>query len=345
VSQLKKRKDYLVDDGREPDVYSAFAVPLVTSAVYVRAKSKENIIQACQNIYSAWATLRNIVLVPEEECEALMKEPKMFIPEDWVKFRKGKYKGDVALVTELDADNRTCKAFYIPRLNLDGKRKTNPRGGRPQQALFDPVVARSAGEGGRISVVDNQRKIYRYRNQTYTSGLITEDALSLNKVIQAPVTPTYEEFITFQKTGILDFGQYDRTLRNLEAHSLKVGTKVTVIVGQQMGLQGTVKELVDQDAIRIEFSSDTQATSLDVVVPNKYVKISDYEMGDSVVVIRGDKMGLKGLVVEVTKGCVIIYDGNSKETVGLSVKLEAKLTKKIILVYQVVSGGRTLSTS
>jgi transcription elongation factor len=318
VSQLKKRKDYLVDDGREPDVYSAFAVPLVTSAVYVRAHSKEDIIRACQNIYSARATLQNIALVPEEECEALLKEPKLFIPEDWVKFRKGKYKGDVALVTEVDADNRTCKAFYIPRLNLDGKRKSKSQGGRklrPQQALFDPVVAQSAGEGGRISVVDNLQKIYKYRNQTYASGLITEDALSLDKVIQAPATPTYEEFIIFQKTGVLDFGQYNRTLRNMEALSLKVGTKVTVVVGQQKGLQGTVKELVDQNMIRIEFPSDTQATSLDVIVPTKYVKISDYEMGDSVVVIRGDRMGVKGLVVEVKEGCIIIYDGNSKETV------------------------------
>jgi transcription elongation factor SPT5 len=318
VSQLKKRKDYLVDDGREPDVQSAFAIPLVTSAVYVRAKSKEDIIRACQNIYSAWATPRTIALVPEEECEALMKEPKVFIPEDWVKFRKGKYKGDVALVTEVDADNRTCKAFYIPRLNLDGEKKTNSQGGRkarPQQALFNPVVAQSAGEGRRITVVDNQQNIFKYRDQTYTSGLITEDTLSLDKVIQAPATPTYEEFIIFQKTGILDFGQYDRTLRNMEALSLKVGTKVTVIAGQQQGLQGTVKELVDQDMIRIEFPSDTQTTSLDIIVPNKYVKISDYEMGDSVVVIRGDKMGVKGLVVEVMEGCVVIYEGNSRETV------------------------------
>jgi ribosomal protein L24 len=118
-----------------------------------------------------------------------------------------------------------------------------------------------------------------------------------------------------KKTGILDFGQYDRTLRYIEALSLKVGTKVTVTVGQQKGLQGTVKELVDQDMIRIKFPSDTQATFLDVVVPKKYLKISDYEMGDLVVVIRGDKMGVKGLVVEVTEGWVIIYDGNSKETV------------------------------
>jgi transcription antitermination factor NusG len=111
---LKKWKDYLVDNGREPDVQSAFAIPLITSAVYVRAKSKEDIIRTCQNIYSAWATPRTITLVPEEECEVLMKEPKVFIPEDWVKFRKGKYKGDVALITEVDTDNQTCKVFYIP---------------------------------------------------------------------------------------------------------------------------------------------------------------------------------------------------------------------------------------
>jgi hypothetical protein len=65
----------------------------------------------------------------------------------------------LALITEVDMDNRMCKAFYIPRLNLDGKRKMKSQGRRkvwPQQALFDPIVAWSTGEGGRISVVDHQ---------------------------------------------------------------------------------------------------------------------------------------------------------------------------------------------
>ena len=145
--------------------------------------------------------------------------------------------------------------------------------------------------------------------------MVTEDALSFDKAIQTRVNPTYEEFFLFCKTGILDGEQYHRTLRNIIAHTLKEGTRVTVITGQQKGLKGTVKELVDQDTVRVEFTTDDQATVLTVDVPNLYIKVSDYEIGNSVEVIQGNKSGVKGLIVEVTEGCIVIHDGKLKETV------------------------------
>jgi ribosomal protein L24 len=116
-------------------------------------------------------------------------------------------------------------------------------------------------------------------------------------------------------------------LRNIIAHTLKEGTRVTVITGQQKGLKGTVKELVDQDTVWVDFTIDDGATSLTVDIPNLYLKVSDYEIGDAVEVIRGDKLGAKGLVVEVTEGCVVIHDGKSKETVGPTLKVKAKTNK------------------
>jgi len=165
-----------------------------------------------------------------------------------------------------------------------------------------------------ITTVDEQQKIYKYGKKTYTRGLITDD-LSFDDVIQTCVIPTYEEFFMFHKSGILDIQQYNRILRIIDAHSVKEGTKVTVIIGQQKGLKGTVKELVDQNTVHIEFTVDSGATSSTVDVPMEHIKISDYEMGDWVIVIQGDKRGVKGLVVEARDGCVIIYDGNSKQTV------------------------------
>ena len=103
-----------------------------------------------------------------------------------------------------------------------------------------------------------------------------------------------------------------------------------VITGQQKGLKGTVKEIVDQDTIRVEFTSTNQTTSSTVDVPNMYVKVSDYEIGDSVEVIQGDKLGVKGLVVEVTEGCVVIHNGKSKETVRPGIQVEPPTNPKKI---------------
>jgi transcription elongation factor SPT5 len=316
VTQLKKWEEYLVSQDRTSHVYHAFTAPLVQSTVYVHARSKDDILEACRRTALSSVRTYNIYLVPEEDYEALKRSPKAFIPEDWVRIATGKYRGDVAFITDVNADSRTCKAFYIPRLDFDGKGKTSSRGGRrvqPQQALFDPVVVQSANK--RIRIIDEQQKIYKYGKKIYTRGLVTEDKLSFDKVVQTRVHPTYEEFIIFHKTGILDVEQYHRTLRNVIAHTLKEGTRVTVITGQQKGLKGTVKELVDQDTVRVEFTTDDQATSSSVDIPNLYVKVSDYEIGDSVEVIQGDKLGVKGLVVEVTEGYVVIHDGKSKETV------------------------------
>src|SRR5215470_7947702 len=85
----------------------------------------------------------------------------------------------------------------------------------------------------------------------------------------------------FHRSGILDMALYDRTLKNIITLTLKEGIKVTVITRQQKGLKGTIKELVDQDTIRVEFSIDNQVTStMDLL--NLYVKVSDYEVGNSV---------------------------------------------------------------
>jgi transcription elongation factor SPT5 len=318
VTELKKWEEYLAGQDRTSHVYDAFTAPLVQSIVYVRARSKDDILEACRRtaLSSVRSYNNNISLVPEEEYEASKRSPTAFIPEDWVRIAKGKYRGDVAFITDVNADSRTCKAYYVPRLDFDAKGKTSSRGGRrvqPQQALFDPVVVQSANK--RITIVDEQQKIYKYGKKIYTRGLVTEEELSFDKVVQTRVHPTYEEFFLFHKTGILDLEQYHRTLRNIIAHTLKEGTRVTVITGQQKGLKGTVKELVDQDTVRVDFTIDDGATSLTVDIPNLYLKVSDYEIGDVVEVIQGDKLGAKGLVVEVTEGCVVIHDGKSKETV------------------------------
>jgi transcription antitermination factor NusG len=311
-----------------------FVSSFVSSAVFVQAQSREKIILACRDISSAMAN--RLTLVPEDEHEALKRKPKAFIPEDWVRFRKGKFIGDVALVREVDESKRTCKAFYIPRLDLDGKGKTASKGEkriRPQQALFDPTVVRSARGGARVFTVDEQQNVYKYRGHTYTHGLRTEDCLSLDSVIQTTVTPTYEELLVFQKTGIIDIGQYNSTLNKITANSLKEGMKVTVITGQQAGLKGVVKELVDQDTIRIQCGTEDPASTLTFDIQNKYVKLSDYEIGDSIKVIRGDREGVEGLVVEVIEACVVIYDGKLKETVSPTHKHESELTKKNFIQF------------
>jgi transcription elongation factor SPT5 len=265
------------------------------------------------------AKTNKISLVPEEEYYALFRSPTVFVPEEWVRLAKGKYKGDLALVTNVDKVHRTCKAFYVPRLDLDGKTKSISRGKRkmqPQQVLFDPIVVKSAKK--RVNTIDKRQNIYKYGKKTYVRGLIMEEELSFDDVVQTRVIPTYEEFYMFHKSGILDIQQYDRILSIIEAHSVKEGTKVTVILGQQQGLKGTVKELVDQSTVRIEPTAEDGANSSTVDVPIEYIKISDYEMGDWVVVVRGEKKGMKGLVVETRHGCVVIHDGKSKQTVRLN---------------------------
>jgi hypothetical protein len=113
---------------------------------------------------------------------------------------------------------------------------------------------------------------------------LMEDAFSFDKIVQTRVYPTYKESVIFSKTGILNGEQFHKTLRNIIAHTIKEGMRVTVITGQEKGLKGTVKEVLDQDTIRMEFTTNDQAM-LTVDIPKLYVRVSDYVVGDSVKVI------------------------------------------------------------
>jgi len=114
VERLTKWEDHLVSQGHTLHVYHAFIAPLVHSTIYVCTRTKSNILLVCNQIVLSSVRMDKISVVPEEEYEAMKRILREFIPEDWVRIVKGKYRGDVALITDMDHDHRTCKAFYIP---------------------------------------------------------------------------------------------------------------------------------------------------------------------------------------------------------------------------------------
>jgi transcription elongation factor len=167
-------------------------------------------------------------------------------------------------------------------------------------------------DGRKVVVVNKQEKIYKFRSKTYRRGLREDKDVKIDKFVQTTATPTYEELYDFQKTGILCIEVYGRALRDIMALSFKEGSKVTIIAGPQTGLKGVVKELVDQSTIRVEFATDQTSFST-IDIPNQYVKVTDYKMGDLVKVTRGDRKDVVGLVVEATEEGIIIHAG--KDTV------------------------------
>jgi transcription elongation factor SPT5 len=125
----------------------------------------------------------------------------------WVRFRRGKYAGDIAEIMEVDESGEYAVVKIIPRLDLSNvgstaNRMSRPKseslGGlaknRPSQKLFnkDEIVAIS----GTRSVSVRGKNLFLYNGDYYRNGFL-EKEVKLSMFITEDVNPTLDEITKF----------------------------------------------------------------------------------------------------------------------------------------------------
>jgi transcription elongation factor len=158
---------------------------------------------------------KTITCVLEEECRQLICMPSIsnaVVRGDWVRIKRGSYKGDVAFVTAVKDD--VC-VLVVPHIVYD----ICPAWTRAPPALFDADRARTIFRRDAVRQV-NSDETYIFQQMTFKAGLL-QQVLSMKQLTSEGVSPTLEEIQLFSQSSGWDWGARDAWEANRAAVALR----------------------------------------------------------------------------------------------------------------------------
>lgn len=320
VVQTILRKAVLGNTPKPMNIISAFCRDTLVGRVYVEATEPKHVMDACEGISGAYPNEKNLFLVPISEMADLLKITKVrkeLKQGSWVRFKRGKYAGDLAQVLDMTENGEMCGVKFVPRLDLD------PR----EDSMFTDSLGRKRKKGaiGSAAVADRPpprffnaeevRKIftrerlekkglgYLFRGKTYVDGYC-EDDVRVSALITENVNPTLDEFSRFigketESGQALDKDQMKMLADATNAKAevvLRRDDHVEVFEGEQAGVEGVI-DTVAADVVTIKFQlSEHDEQTIEVPIASVRKK---FRPGDHIKVISGKHADETGLVVKV----------------------------------------------
>lgn len=263
--------------------------------VYFITQHPSDVQRACQNLTSILSMVP--FRIPDTESGAVMKMQKSTMPlffhvGQWLRFRRGLYKGDIGLVCERHEFSDKITVYVIPRICVSkASSKRKKLDSRPAPRIFDPEEVQKAF--GRKSVlVDGP--FFIFDGQRFEKGLLRLVILGTHFV--EPGSPSDEELVKFHETklpALLAFCKPEQPL--------KIGEKVTVIRGTFVGLKAVIENISDKhDTADVSFLQ--AAEHLDQC-KSATIPLSDlsrhYTVGSMVQIVLGVHKGRRGMIVIV----------------------------------------------
>lgn len=311
---------------RPLSILSAFQQDTLPGMIYVEARSSQQVTQACHGLVGVYPS-RGITLVPIEEMASLMQIKKQDLTVSvgsWVRFKRGKYQGDLAQVIETPTAEQVGLKF-IPRIDLsprdesslDGRKrkKVGPSNMRPPASLFNyEEVVRVYGR----KAVSKQGHLYSFLGDTYKDGFIERD-LKMSALVLDNVNPTLDEIAQFSRNqdgdtdNHVDLSIIAEASRKAAVLVLQPGDHVEVFEGEQSGVHGVV-DSINQDVVTITaIGVDIDGQKVDV--PARSVR-KKFKAGDHVKVMTGQNADETGLVVNVADNIVTFLSDMSMNEVN-----------------------------
>jgi ribosomal protein L24 len=191
-----------------------------------------------------------ITLVPEEECNQLIRMPSIpnaMVKGGWARIKRGHYKGDVAFVTAVKDDN--VRVLVVPRILYD----VCPAWTRAPPALFDADRARTIfGQDAVRQLNRDSDERYTFQQMTFKAGLL-EQVFGMKELTSEDVYPTLEEIQLFSQSSGWDRGARDAWEANRAAAALRERDRVQILSGEFRGALGIVVNK-RSDSVQIQLS-------------------------------------------------------------------------------------------
>ncbi|PRP82026.1 transcription elongation factor SPT5-like [Planoprotostelium fungivorum] len=269
--------------------------------IYVEADKESHVSQAIKGLRALHYKLK---LVPIREMVDVMTVAKKNLNlkrGDWVRSKRGVYKGDLAQVYQYDEVRGKLIVKFIPR--LAEKNDNNKRSIRPAAKFFNPDDYSNA---------EKKLDYYIYDGNKYKDGYLLKQ-INL-KSVQTNVIPSIDELQRFQEAPDSSRMDDDETpsaassigLANLKAPIAKnkvifaKGDTVRVIEGDLRNLKGEV-DSVEGDFTTSNYTVHVMPKEKDLndmlsFTADQLVKW--FKNGDQVKVMSGKYNGETGLVVK-----------------------------------------------
>lgn len=275
------------------NIYSVFQRDAFPGRIYIEAPSQAAAIHACSGVPNVYTTSR-IVKVPIKEYPDMFRVHKTqdveLTPGTYVRVKRGKYAGDLAVVENLSENGLEVKLRLVPRLNygrvvVDTAEKRK-RSERPPPRLFNAQDATQSGG----SLQKHGPTSYVFEGEDYDNGFLLKD-FRLAYIQLDNVNPTLGEITALKGSADegLDLQALQDSLRHTQPAQFKAGEAVEVTQGEQTGLQGKVVGTSD-DIVQVE------GDDIKVSVPASHLR-KHFAIGDHVRVMRGSSRDDTGLVV------------------------------------------------
>jgi transcription elongation factor SPT5 len=317
VKKLLKRKLTLEGKTNALKILSAFQRDNFTGYVYIEAEKLAAVDVAIKGMPDIYGN--NKVLVPVEEFPDLLRPSKSteikLSPGSYVRIKRGKYKGDLAMVDALEENGLEVTLQIVPRIDYkgaelddNGKRRRATSKFRPLQRLFSK---KDALEFDPHSLIARSSNNFNFRGEEYIDGFLFK-LFKLQHLETQIVQPTLEEISKFN-TGDsedLDLTSIAQSLKQSNAVVFNGGDSVQVLNGEQQGLQGDV--ISANNEVATVRPKDLPGTTLEFPLSNLRKIFTE---GDHISVLKGKHAGHTGIVVSVNEDHVTFISDQSHKDV------------------------------
>eukprot|EP01054_Gregarina_sp_Poly1_P000766 Gregarina_sp_Poly_1__765@NODE_1183_length_4845_cov_142_002721_g813_i0_p1_GENE_NODE_1183_length_4845_cov_142_002721_g813_i0NODE_1183_length_4845_cov_142_002721_g813_i0_p1_ORF_typecomplete_len767_score159_74Spt5NGN/PF03439_13/5_8e13KOW/PF00467_29/8_2e02KOW/PF00467_29/0_00065KOW/PF00467_29/2_2e03KOW/PF00467_29/50KOW/PF00467_29/1_5PPV_E1_N/PF00524_18/0_00093Spt5_N/PF11942_8/8_8e02Spt5_N/PF11942_8/0_012AbiEi_4/PF13338_6/0_62AbiEi_4/PF13338_6/6e03_NODE_1183_length_4845_cov_142_002721_g813_i09123212 len=311
---------------------AAYASESVKGAIYIEALSPLHILDALRDVRILLLSKQHIKMVPVREMADVFNlgnaSPTFPKRGEWVRFARGLYAGDLALVSDLDESSHNVVVRVVPRIDLsyeykaiqaeaeDGIKLPAPKH-RPAAGLISltDLEARNI-EPERVNDIVEGFRFHRHLIEESTGYLVKTTKLS-QLITGDKVKATSTEIEDFANgrdlneiitdIGIVGKGGADGRF--------EVGQRVWISKGDLSGISGTVVA-TEGDKLRIQ--PDNQGLTAIDVEPGFCVK--RFDLGESVKVIAGRHEGDVGLIVklEIAKGLAHVLSTETHRQISVN---------------------------
>ncbi|EZG43845.1 putative transcription factor [Gregarina niphandrodes] len=312
-------------------IASAFASDSVKGSIYVEAPSQNAIQKHLGDIRQLLTSGPNVKRVPVKEMADVfqMDARREELPRlgEWVRFQRGPYAGDLALVSALDENAGSVVVRVIPRIDLSKElaREAAAAEGAPAPAVRERAPPR------RITLADlesyqfeTERPNYFTECVKFRNYLLEERTGFLLRTVKpqgllrgAAVKPTADELAKFQEPGVdlstLVGVPVSSAVSAGTEEAFVVGQPVSVVSGELAGLSGTVVGRDVGGELKIS-TGGSEVVSVQVEHCRK-----DFALGDSVRVVGGPYAGETGLVTKLDGHSVHVLSTESHRQIAVDI--------------------------
>ncbi|GAA5823557.1 hypothetical protein JCM3770_002784, partial [Rhodotorula araucariae] len=338
LSISRKAAALAASDNAQPmQIISAFQRDSLKGYIYIEARSEAHVRNAIHGLVGLYHNGPNgIFLVDLEEMPDLLRTKQKRVdlePGGWVRFKRGKYAGDLAQILQPSENGDMVAVKFIPRIDLapkdegvqtgpDGKKRRKgssvPIAFRPPQRLFNPEeVSKAYGKE-----VSKRGNIYSFKNDEYVDGFCEKD-IRISALTTEDVHPSIDELTRFQGDAAggdsaLDLTQIAEATRKVSKTILQPGDNVDIFEGDQKGVYGTV-DSISNEVVIVAPHADLDLGTVKIEVPARSVR-KRFAAGDHVKVMQGANADETGLVVKVDGDVVTFLSDLSATEVSVFAK-------------------------